>query len=154
RVCFIDDVQGYVGAKFATEKLHLKKAAILYNRAQAYSVGLKDDFKRAFEQMGGQVVTEQAYGEGDNDFSAQLTAIRGASPEFIYLPGYYTEVVTIARQARKLGITVPLIGGDGWVSEELKNAGEALNGCYFSDHYAHEDPRPEVQAFLKRYEAK
>jgi branched-chain amino acid transport system substrate-binding protein len=152
RVCFIDPFQGYVGAKFAFDNLKLKKAAVLFNRAQAYSVGLKDDFKRAWAGFGGQIVSEQAYGDGDNDFSAQLTAIRDGAPDFIYIPGYYTEVVNIARQARKLGITVPLIGGDGWVSEELKNAGDALNGCYFSDHYAHEDPRPEVKDFIKHYQ--
>jgi branched-chain amino acid transport system substrate-binding protein len=154
RVCFIDPFQGYVGAKFATGTLHLKKAGVLYNRAQAYSVGLKDDFKKAFEKLGGTITGEQAYGNGDNDFTAQLSALRDGSPDFLYVPGYYTEVVNIARQARKLGLNVPMIGGDGWVSDELKNAGDALNGCYFSDHYAHEDPRPEVQDFLKKYQAK
>lgn len=153
RVCFIDPFQGYVDAKFAYDKLGKKKAAVLYNRAQAYSVGLKDYFVKAFKELGGQLVSEQAYSDGDNDFSAQLTAIREASPEVIFIPGYYTEVVAIARQARAKGITVPLTGGDGWVSEELKNAGDALNGCYFSDHYAREDPRPEVQEFLKNYKA-
>ena len=152
RVCFIDPFQGYVGAKFATDQ-NWKTAATLYNRAQAYSSGLKDDFRKAFTKLGGKVASEQAYGNGDNDFSAHLTAIRETKPDFIYIPGYYTEVVNIARQARKLGITCPLIGGDGWVSEELKNAGNALDGCFFSDHYAHEDPRPEVQEFLKRYQA-
>jgi branched-chain amino acid transport system substrate-binding protein len=153
RVCFIDPFQGYVDAKFAFDKLGKKKAAILYNRAQAYSVGLKDYFKKAYTGLGGQIVAEEAYGNGDNDFSAQLTSIRGASPEVIFVPGYYTEVVNIARQARDKGITVPLTGGDGWVSDALKNAGDALNGCYFSDHYAREDPRPEVQQFLKSYQA-
>jgi branched-chain amino acid transport system substrate-binding protein len=153
RVCFIDPFQGYVDAKFAYDKLGKKKAAILYNRAQAYSVGLKDYFKKPFEEMGGKIVAEEAYGDGDNDFSAQLTAIRQANPDVVFIPGYYTEVVTIARQARDKGITVPLTGGDGWVSDTLKNAGAALNDCYFSDHYAREDTRPEVQAFLKNYKA-
>jgi branched-chain amino acid transport system substrate-binding protein len=152
RVCFIDPFQGYVGAKFAYDR-GMKTAAVLYDRSQAYSTGLKSDFIKAFAQMGGKVTTEQAYSKGDNDFSAQLTAIRGGNPDFIYVPGYYTDVVNVARQARKLGIKAPLIGGDGWVSEELKNAGDALDGCFFSDHYAHEDPRPEVQGFLKRYQA-
>ncbi len=153
RVCFIDPFQGWVGAKFAKDQLHFDKAATLYNRAQAYSAGLNSEFAKAFGAGGGQVLIQQAYGDGDNDFSAQLTAIREKQPQFIYVPGYYTEVVNIARQARKLGITVPLIGGDGWVSEELKNAGDALDGCYFSDHYAKEDNRPEVQEFLKKYQA-
>lgn len=153
RVCFIDPFQGFVGASFAKNQLKLDKAATLYNRAQAYSAGLNEEFRKAFTKLGGQVLIEQAYGDGDNDFSAQLTAIREKNPQFIYIPGYYTEVVNIARQARKLGITVPLLGGDGWVSPELKNAGDALDGCYFSDHYSQEDKRPEVQEFLKKYQA-
>jgi branched-chain amino acid transport system substrate-binding protein len=153
RVCFIDPFQGFVGAKFAHENLKLSKAAVLYNRAQAYSSGLSQNFKDAFQSIGGQIVAEQAYGDGDNDFSAQLTAIREAQPEFIYVPGYYTEVVNIARQTRQLGLNVPLIGGDGWDSEELRNAGDSLNGCYFSNHYSHEDARPEVQDFVSRYKA-
>lgn len=153
RVCFIDPFQGFVGAKFAKENLNLTKGAVLFNRAQAYSAGLKDNFKEAFGKMGGSIVAEQAFGDGDNDFSAQLTSIREAAPEFIYVPGYYTEVVNIARQARRLGLNVPLIGGDGWDSEELKNAGDALNGCYFSNHYSQEDQSPAVQEFIKKYQA-
>lgn len=154
RVCFIDPFQGYVGAKFVAENLKKTKGATLYNRAQAYSSGLNTNFKEAFAKLGGAVVDEQAYSDGDNDFSAQLSAIKAKGAEFIYVPGYYTEVVNIAKQARKLGLNVPLIGGDGWDSEELKNAGDALNGCYFTNHYSHEDPRPEVQEFVKKYQAK
>lgn len=153
RVCFIDPFQGFVGAKFAKENLGFSKAATLYNRAQAYSSGLNQNFAESFTKMGGQVVIQQAYSDGDNDFSAQLTAIREKNPDFIYVPGYYTEVVNIARQARRLGLKVPLIGGDGWDSEELKNAGDALNGCFFSNHYSQEDARPEVQEFIKKYKA-
>ena len=103
-----------------------------------------NNFRDSFTKLGGKIVDEESYHDGDNDYSAQLTSIRGANPQFIYIPGYYTEVVTIAQQARKLGITCPLIGGDGWVSDKLKDAGHALDGCYFSDHYAKEDTRPEV----------
>lgn len=154
RVCFIDPFQGYVGAKFVAENLKKTKGATLYNRAQAYSSGLNTNFKDAYAKLGGTIATEQAYSDGDNDFSAQLSAIKAADVEFIYVPGYYTEVVNIAKQARKLGLNIPLIGGDGWDSEELKNAGDALNGCYFTNHYSHEDPRPEVQEFVKKYQAK
>jgi len=153
RVCFIDSFQGYVGASFAREKLGFTKAAILYDHSQAYSSGLRTDFQKAFTKLGGTIVTEQAYSSGDNDYSAQLTAIKNANAEFIYVPGYYTEVVNIARQARQLGITAPMIGGDGWVSDDLKNAGTALDGCFFSDHYAKEDTRPEVLNFLKKFKA-
>jgi branched-chain amino acid transport system substrate-binding protein len=153
RVCFIDPFQGYVGASFAKNTLHLDTAAVLYNRAQAYSSGLHTDFVKSFKKLGGQVLSEQTYADGDNDFSGQLTAIRQTNPSFIYIPGYYTEVVAIAVQARQLGITCPLIGGDGWVSDKLKNAGHALDGCYFSDHYSEEDKRPEVQEILQRFKA-
>jgi branched-chain amino acid transport system substrate-binding protein len=154
RVCFIDPFQGYVGAKFAKENLNFSKGATLYNRAQAYSSGLNTNFKDAFAKLGGQVVSEQAYSDGDNDFHAQLTSIREAKPDFIYVPGYYTEVVNIARQAKSLGLNIPLIGGDGWDSEDLKNAGDALNGCYYSNHYSQEDKSPAVQDFIKKYQAK
>jgi branched-chain amino acid transport system substrate-binding protein len=153
RVCFIDPFQGYVGASFAKNTLKLDNAALLYNKSQAYSQGLANNFRDSFTKLGGKIVDEEFYHDGDIDYSAQLTSIRGANPQFIYIPGYYTEVVTIAQQARKLGITCPLIGGDGWVSDKLKDAGHALDGCYFSDHYAKEDTRPEVVEFLKRYNA-
>jgi len=153
RVCFIDPFQGYVCAKFAREDLKVTRAATLFNRAQAYSTGLNDYFKKHFAEVGGTIVTEQAYGDGDTDFSAQLSNIREAKPEVIFIPGYYTEVVNIAVQARRLGITVPLLGGDGWDAEDLKNAGSALDGCYFSNHYSHEEQRAVVQEFVKRYQA-
>jgi branched-chain amino acid transport system substrate-binding protein len=153
RVCFIDSFQGYVGASFAFNNLHLTKAAILYDRSQAYSSGLRNDFKAAFQKLGGTIVDEEAYSSGDSDYSAQLTSIKNASPDFVYLPGYYTEVVNIGLQARKLGASFPFIGGDGWVSDELKNAGNALDGCYFSDHYSKQDTRPQVQQFLTQYKA-
>lgn len=153
RVCFIDEFQGKAGAKFVKENLGFGRGATLYNRAQAYSAGLNGFFVTAYQALGGQITTQQAYGDGDNDFAAQLSAIRETNPDFIYVPGYYTEVVNIARQARRLGITAPLIGGDGWDSSELKNAGDALNGCYFTNHYSHEDQRPEVQEFVQKYES-
>ena len=153
RVCFIDSFQGMIDAKFAVEQLKLTKAAVLYNRAQAYSTGLRGDFGRAFKRMGGTIVGEASYGDGDNDFSAQLTAIKDASPQFVYLPGYYTDVVNIARQARQMGLTCPFVGSDGWASDQLKNAGTALDGSFFSDHYAKEDDRPEVKEFQAKFKA-
>ena len=153
RVCFIDSFQGMIDAKFAVEQLKLKTGAILYDKAQAYSTGLRGDFGRAFVKMGGTIVAQPAYQDGDNDYSAQLTAIKDANPQFVYIPGYYTDVVNIARQARQMGLTVPLIGSDGWASDQLKNAGSALDGCFFSDHYAKEDDRPAVKAFRSAYQA-
>lgn len=155
RVCFLDDFQGFVGAKFATETLKAKKAALLYDQKQAYSTGLKDDFKKAFTGMGGSICSEQAYSGGDQDFNAQLTAIRDAQPDVIYVPGYYTEVGNIALQCQKLGIKAPLLGGDGWDSPKLAEIGkDAIEGSYWSTHYSDEESRPEVQAFAAKFKKK
>jgi len=155
RVCFIDPFQAEVGARIAWEILHLKKVAILSDVRNDYSVGLQTFFRQTFKGFGGEIVAEQSYSEGDSDFRAQLTQIKSANPEGIYVPGYYTEVGTIARQARELGITVPLIGGDGWDSPRLwEIGGEALNGCHFSNHYSVDDPSPAVQKFVTDYRTK
>lgn len=155
RVCFIDPFQAEVGARIAWEILKLKKVAILSDVRNDYSVGLQTFFRQTYKGFGGEIVAEQSYSEGDSDFRAQLTQIKSANPEGIYVPGYYTEVGTIARQARELGITVPLVGGDGWDSPRLwEIGGEALNGCYFSNHYSVDDPSPAVQKFVADYKAK
>ncbi len=152
RVCFIDPFQGFVVAKFARENLKAASAAILYDQSAPYSKGLRDEFKKNFEKMGGKVVADQAYNAGDQDFSAQLATIRSGSPDVIFVPGYYTEAGNIAIQARKLGITVPLLGGDGWDSEQLaKIGGDAIEGCYYSNHYAPDQPSDEVKAFVEKY---
>jgi len=155
RVCFIDPFQGAVMAKFAADTLKLKKVAILVDVRSDYSVGLQTFFRQQFRQLGGEVVVEQSYSQGDSDFRAQLTAIKAANPEAVYLPGYYTEVGTIVHQARELGITVPFLGGDGWDSPKLwEIGGTALNGCYISNHYSTDDPNPAVQKFVADYKAK
>lgn len=152
RVCFIDPFQGAVMAKFAADTLKVKKVAQLVDVRSDYSIGLQTFFRQHFKQLGGEVVSEQSYSQGDSDFRAQLTQIKAANPEAIYVPGYYTEVGTIARQARELGITVPLLGGDGWDSPKLwEIGGVALNGCYFSNHYSTDDPSPMVQKFVSDY---
>ncbi len=154
RVCFIDPFQGYACAKFARgEPLKAQKVATLYNRSQIYSTGLNGTFKQNFTELGGTITTEQAYADGDTDFSAQLANIRETQPDVIFVPCYYTDVVNIARQARRLGLRVPLLGGDGWDAEDLKNAGDALDGCYFSNHYCHDEDRPVVRDFVQRYQA-
>lgn len=155
RVCFIDPFQGLVMAKFAANTLKLKRVAILVDVRNDYSVGLQTFFRQNFKQFGGEVVAEQSYSEGDSDFRAQLTQIKAINPEAIYVPGYYTEVATIARQAKELGITVPLLGGDGWDSPKLfEIGGDALNGCYLSNHYSVDDPSPAIQKFVGDYRAK
>jgi branched-chain amino acid transport system substrate-binding protein len=155
RVCFIDPFQGMVCAKFAreNEKVKATKAAILYDQVAPYSVGLQEEFEKAFVELGGQIVNKQTYQAGDQDFSAQLTEIRGSEPDVIFVPGYYTDVGNIALQAKRLGIEVPLLGGDGWDSAKLGEiAGDAIDGSFYSNHYSHQDPSPRVQNFIKKYD--
>lgn len=155
RVCFIDPFQGWVCAKFASEVKGAKKVATLYDQQAPYSDGLAKEFRKAFTKFGGELVSEQRYKAGDTDFTAQLTAIRSANPDMIFVPGYYTDVANIAIQCRKLGIKCPLLGGDGWDSEQLaKVAKESIEGCYYSNHYSHQDPSPDIQEFIRKYKAK
>lgn len=155
RVCFIDPFQGEVMAKFAFETLKLKKAAILRDTQSDYSTGLADFFIKKFKSLGGEIVSDEKYVSGDVDFRNQLKKIKTTNPEFIFVPGYYTEVGLIARQARSEAIKVPLMGGDGWDSEKLSEiGGESIHGSYFSNHYTQEDPRPEVQDFISKFEAR
>ncbi len=152
RVCFIDPFQGFVCAKFARDNLKAQNAAILYDQSQTYSVGLQEEFAKSFVKLGGKITTKQAYQKGEQDFNAALTAIRATKPDIVFIPGYYNDVGTIAVQARQLGIKVPLLGGDGWESPKLAEiAGDAINGCYYSNHYSPQDPSPRVQNFIRKY---
>jgi branched-chain amino acid transport system substrate-binding protein len=152
RVCFIDPFQGTVMAKFAREQLELERVAVLRDVGNDYSMGLADYFLAKFEELGGKIVGDESYKAGDQDFKAQLTALKARAPQAIYVPGYYTDVALIARQARELGIKAPLMGGDGWDSAKLYEiGGKALEGSYFSNHYSHEDPSPRIQEFVKSY---
>lgn len=154
RVCFIDPFQGSACAQFAKGDLKASKVAVLFDQAAAYSVGLKDEFNKAFKAGGGTIVSEQVYTKGASDFNAQLTRIRESNPEAIFVPGYYSDIANISLQARKLGMKMPLFGGDGWDSEELgKNAGEAIEGCFYSNHYAPDQPTEAIQTFVKKYKA-
>ncbi|HPE07783.1 MAG TPA: ABC transporter substrate-binding protein, partial [Smithellaceae bacterium] len=137
RACFIDPFQGRVLAKFALDNLKLKKAAVLYDVASEYNKGIAEFFKEVYEQNGGKVVAFETYTTNDKDFSSQLTKIKQAGPDVIFLPNYYSEVPLQIQQAKRLGITVPFIGSDSWGSEELvKLCGKDCNDYYFSTHYA------------------
>jgi branched-chain amino acid transport system substrate-binding protein len=152
RVCFIDPFQGFVMAKFAWNTLKLTQVAVLRDIRNDYSVGLADVFIENFQKFGGKIVADESYSEGDTDFSAQLTSIKAHNPQAIFVPGYYTEVGLIARQSKKLGITVPLMGGDGWDSPKLwEIGGESLNDCYYSNHYSVHDPSPAIQRYVAEY---
>jgi branched-chain amino acid transport system substrate-binding protein len=155
RSCFIDPVQGAAIAQFAAKSLNAKTAAIMVDRKNDYSTGLEKVINETFTRMGGKIVAVQSYQEGDQDFNAQLTSLKGGNPEVIFVPGYYNDVGLIAKQARDKGITVPLIGGDGWDSTQLYAiGGAALNGSYFTNHYSPYDTDPKVQKFVNDYKAR
>jgi branched-chain amino acid transport system substrate-binding protein len=152
RACFIDPFQGYVMARFVHDNLKLSKAGILKDVRNDYSVGLAQNFTESFTRLGGQIVATESYSSGDVDFKAQLTNIKNAHPEVLYVPGYYTDVGLIARQAREAGITAPMAGGDGWDSEKLYEiGGAALEGSYFSNHYSVDDPSQRIQDFVAKF---
>jgi branched-chain amino acid transport system substrate-binding protein len=152
RACFVDTFQGEVMADFAVKTLKAQKAAILFDFNSPYSKGLTDYFKLSFARLGGSIVNEQTYTQGDADFKGQLSTIRSAEPDVIYIPGYYGDVALIAKQARMIGMTQPLLGGDGWDAPELwQLGGDALNGAYISTHYSVDDPSPAIQTFVDLY---
>ena len=153
RVCFIDPFQGTVGANFVLNTLKLQKAAILVDSSSDYSKGLSAFFKDAFTKGGGSILAEEAYLQKDQDFKTILTKIKALNPEIIYVPGYYEEVGKIVKQARELGMNIPIVGGDGWDSPKLVEVATApaLNNTYFTNHYSVEDTSPVSQAFVEAY---
>jgi len=155
RACFIDDFQGQVMAKFARANLKAQTAAVLYDVASEYNKGIAEFFKKFFEAAGGKVVAFESYTKDDKDFSSQLTIIKAANPDVLFLPNYYNEVPLQAQQARRLGLTMPIIGSDSWGSEEiLRLGGQDLEGSFFSTHYAADIATETAQKFIREYEAK
>jgi branched-chain amino acid transport system substrate-binding protein len=156
RVCYRDSDQGQRMANFALEDLNVKNAAIYGSTSDDYATGLAKYFKEEFTSKGGTIVAEEGFVNGDKDFRATLTKIKSADPEFIYVPGYYTEVAVLIKQAREMGITCPIGGGDGWDSPDMVSVAgaEALNNTYFTNHYSVEDPDPAIQSFVEAYKAK
>jgi len=152
RICFIDDFQGSALAKFAKNDLKAAKAAIVLDSASDYSQGLAAAFRKAYKALGGEIVAEVSYQAGDQDFSSQLTKIRTKKPDVIFVPGYYSEVGNMMRQATKLKVKGTFIGGDGWSSESLAQlAGDGIEGHYYSAHFSHEDTDAAVQGFVKKF---
>lgn len=157
RVCFIDPFQGTVMANFATKTLKAKRVAVLTDVGSTYSVGLADYFKKGFVANGGEIIAEQKFTKDDKDFKAQLTAVKGQNPDAIFVPGYYGQVTLIALQARELGISVPLFGGDGWEAPELiqgPGAAAALEGCFYSTHFSPDQDAPKIKQFVADYQKK
>jgi branched-chain amino acid transport system substrate-binding protein len=153
RACFIDPFQGKVGGKFAYDNLSTKRAAVLYDIGNDYSVGLAENFVAEYVSLGGKIVAKESYSTGDKDFNAQLTKIKAANPEVVYLPDYYGTVALIAKQLRAQGISTPIVGADGWDGLTENAGNEVLNG-YYSNHYAEDSDSPAVQKFVKSFKAK
>jgi branched-chain amino acid transport system substrate-binding protein len=156
RTCFIDPFQGTVGARFALKNLKAKTAAVLTDVKNPYSTGLTQYFIEEFKKGGGKVVVEESFKEGDTDFRSQLSNIKSKNPDLIYVPGYYTEAGTIAKQARDLGIpdSTPFLGGDGWDAPELMDiGGDAVQGSYFSTHASSEQAGP-MKDFVAKFKTK
>lgn len=152
RVCFIDTYQGESLANYVAQQIGVKTAAILTDIKSDYSQGLAQFFEQRFKKLGGKVVAKASYANGDSDFRSQLTSVKAANPEILFVPGYYTDIGQIAIQARDLGIKVPLVGGDGWESPKLiEIGGKALEGCYYANHYFYADPTPIVHNFVQKY---
>lgn len=152
RVCYVDAYQGETLAKYIANDLGLKRAAILVDVKSDYSTGLAAEFRRTFVANGGTIVAEQSYAQGDSDFRPQLTSIKATSPEVIFIPGYYNDIGQIAIQARDLGMSMPLAGGDGWESPKLVEiGGKALDGAFYANPYYVDDPAPEVRSFVRKY---
>ena len=152
RMCFLDSYQGQSMARYIAQDLKMKNAAVLIDNKSDYSTGLAKFFSDAFVAAGGKIVATQSYAKGDSDFRAQLTAIKAARPEVIFVPGYYNDIGQIAIQARDLGMQMPLAGGDGWESPKLiEIGGKALEGCFYSNHYFAADPAPQVRDFVQKY---
>jgi branched-chain amino acid transport system substrate-binding protein len=155
RSCFIDPFTGKIMAKFALDRLKAKEAVVMTDVKQDYSVGLTDAIIHYFGQNGGKIKNTLSYSSGDTGFRTQLTEVRIAHPDVVFLPGYYTEVALILRQARQLAITCPFVGGEGWDSPALVQvAGKSADGSYYANHFSAADPDPRVQKFVQTYRAK
>jgi len=160
RICYRDDFQAAVLAKYAAEK-GWNRVALFVDKKNPYSTGLQDDFAGNGDfpgfakKFGVEVVATEFYNKGDQEFSSQLASIKAKNPQAVFIPGYYNEVIPIVKQARNLGLTVPIFGGDGWDAPNLySDAGDAIVGCQFSDHFTKDDPAEHVQKFVKDFTAK
>ena len=153
RACFIDPFQGIVGADFAYDTLGSRRAAVLYDAGADYNTGLAEAFKTQFKNLGGQIAADEAYQTGDVDFNAQVTRIKAANPDLVYLPNYYNDVSLQAKQLRAQGVSCALVGGDGWDSL-IDNAGdEVLNG-FWSAGFAADTTDPRGVSFVKAFQDK
>jgi branched-chain amino acid transport system substrate-binding protein len=153
RACYTDPYQGGTVAKFASENLGAKTAAVLYNAGDDYSTGLAEAFKATFEAAGGTITSYEGYTADDKDFKAVLTTIKEKQPEVLFNPDYYNTVGLIAGQVKEVGLDTIMLGGDGW-DDVQKDYADVVDGYFFANHYATDDPDPIVQNFIKAYQDK
>jgi branched-chain amino acid transport system substrate-binding protein len=155
RACFIDPFQGKAVAGFARGKLKAATAAVLYDVASDYNKGIAEVFRDEFTKSGGKIVSFETYNTNDKDFSAQLSKIKGTTPDVLFLPNYFNDVPLQIQQARKLGMTCKFLGSDGWDNQELiKMGGKDMEGTYFTNHYSPDVDRPASKAFIAKYTKK
>jgi branched-chain amino acid transport system substrate-binding protein len=156
RVCFTDTFQGQLLARFARETLKAERVATMVDQKSDYSIGLAKVFATKLALLGGTIVAEEAYTRGDTDFRGPLTRVKAARAQVLFIPGYYSDVGPLARQARELGIQATLLGGDGWDSggRLAQLGGAAVEGALYSSHFAADNPGSRVQDFLARYKAR
>jgi branched-chain amino acid transport system substrate-binding protein len=153
RVCFTDDVQGKMGAQFIVNTLGKKKVALFFASDDLYSSGLAKEFRDEVKKLGGEIVIEKSFLKKETNFTTYINEIKSANPEMIYAPIYYSSMTPIARQAKAAGVAGSMfVGSDGWDANELlRDAGEELEGAYFTNHYAPDVPWPNSQAFVAKY---
>ncbi len=155
RACFRNSFQAGMMAKYAIENLGFKKTAVLYDIGSDSLKDLAEKYRDAFKKYGGEVVAFETYTTGDKDFSAQLTKIKAAKPECIYIASYYDEGGLQVKQARKLGINCQILGTDGWDSPELiELGGEVMEGILFTDHYAVDIASDRAKVFIDKFQKK
>ncbi len=154
RACYVDDLQGKVAARFAFDNLKARKVAVLIDQAQDYCVGLANFFMQEFQRRGGQIVSSSYIQTGDQDFSAQISALKAANPDLIYAPNYYTEDALLAKQLQDLGVKTLLLTGDGaQVPELLSIGGPAVEGVYFTALFHRQGANTALgRRFMEAYE--
>lgn len=152
RVCFIDPYQGEVMASYASKKLNAKKAAILYNTSDDYSIGLTNSFEATAKTLNLTVVDKEGYAKGDVDFKSQLTKIAAANADVLFIPVYYEDAALIAVQAKAAGIKAVMLGADGWdgIVDKISDK-TAIENAYFCCGYSAESTDTKLQAFIKKY---
>jgi len=155
RSCFTDPFTGRIMARFAFDHLHARRAVVLTDVKQDYSIGVSAELSSYYRQQGGQVLQEYSFSSGDTDFRAQLSSLKSLRPDVVFVPAYYTEAALILREARQLGIKAEFVGGEGWDSPSLISvAGKSADGSYYTDHFSPDDPNRLVQSFVQAYRTK